>query len=294
MKISDALLIVCISAPISALALGNDDHAQHHAPGSTQSTPQNPATEPVIKPATATEQSLAQTQQDAFPDPGSMSMAPHMGGQYYSMIMLDRLEAQHVDADAATALVWDAKVSWGPDFDKINLGSEGEAIAGEIQHARTELFWSHAVLRWWETTVGARYDHGDNSGNEKDRAWAALGMQGMAPCFVNITATVYAGDEGRSALRVAAEYDMRFSDRLLLQPRLELNAYGKDDAANAIGRGISDSEFGLRLRYEIRREIAPYIGVEWANKYSGTADFARAAGERSGEARALAGIRLWY
>lgn len=224
----------------------------------------------------------------AFPDLVGMSMAHHMGGQYYGRVLLDRLEAQ--DADAHTAMLWDGLASWGRDFDKINISSEGERIAGVTEHLRTELFWSHAVARWWDSTVGLRHD----SGAGPDRDWLAVGVQGLAPYFFDISATAYAGESGRSALQLEAEYEMRLSNRLILQPRLELNAYGRSDAENGIGSGVSDSEFGLRLRYEIRRELAPYLGVEWSRKYGGSADLARAAGEHSGEARAVAGLRVWF
>ncbi|MDI1302036.1 MAG: copper resistance protein B [bacterium] len=226
--------------------------------------------------------------QAAFPDLGGMTMSGHMGAAYYGTVMVDRLEVQ--DADTHAALVWEANASWGRDFDKLTVSSKGEHVTGATAQQQTALFWSHALTRWWDGTLGLRHDGSDGP----DRTWAAFGVQGLAPYFFHVDATAYAGAAGRSALRLDVRYDMRFGDRLILQPRLELNAYGTDDAENRTGKGLSDSEAGLRLRYEIRREIAPYLGVEWSRKYAGTADYARVAGERTGEARAVAGIRLWY
>lgn len=224
----------------------------------------------------------------AFPDLGGMSMQDHMGSQSYGKFLLDRLEAQ--DADAHVATVWDARFSWGRDFDKLWISSEGEQLGGKTGHLKSQVFWGHAFSRWWESTVGLRQDGGEGP----DRTWAAFGVQGLAPYFFELSATGYVGEGGRTALLLEAEYELLLTNRLILQPRLELNAYGKDDVDKGTGKGLSDSEFGLRLRYEIRREFAPYVGVEWQRKYGDTADMARAAGERSGEARAVAGIRFWY
>jgi copper resistance protein B len=104
----------------------------------------------------------------------------------------------------------------------------------------------------------------------------------------------YVGDGGRTALRLSSEYDLLLTQRLVLQPALELNVYGEDDLERLIGAGLSDMELGLRLRYEIRREIAPYVGVNWLKRFGDTADLARAAGEDDDEFGLVAGIRLWF
>lgn len=271
---------------LSCAASDNAGEMQMDAPSSApaeKTAAANAANNAALFPAPTPEQ-----QQAAFPDPGSMTMSGHMGAAHYGTVMVDRLEVQ--DADAHAALVWEANASWGRDFDKLNVSSKGEHVAGAPVHQQTALFWSHALTRWWDGTLGLRHDGSEGP----DRTWAALGVQGLAPYFFHVDATAYAGAAGRSALRLDVRYDMRFSDRLILQPRLELNAYGTGDAENRTGKGLSDSETGLRLRYEIRREIAPYLGIEWSRKYGSTADLVRAAGARAGEARAVAGIRLWY
>jgi copper resistance protein B len=118
------------------------------------------------------------------------------------------------------------------------------------------------------------------------RSWLAVGVMGLTPYRFNVQATAYIGDAGRTALRVEAEYDMLLTNRLILQPRLELDAYGKDDPSRGVGSGISSVEVGLRLRYEIRREFAPYAGVAWVNRYGYTNDVH--------ELQALAGLRIWF
>jgi copper resistance protein B len=121
-----------------------------------------------------------------------------------------------------------------------------------------------------------------------------LGVQGLAPYFFEVDAALYIGEEGRTAARFSAEYDILITQRLILQPEVELRAYGKDDPENGIGSGFSDMEFGLRLRYEIRRELAPYLGVHWERKFGNTADLARSRGEDADEWSLVAGLRVWF
>jgi copper resistance protein B len=131
-------------------------------------------------------------------------------------------------------------------------------------------------------------------GQGPHRTWAAFGVQGLAPYWFDVDATAYVGDAGRTALRIEADYDLSLTQRLILQPRFELNAYGKDDPAANIGSGISDAEFGVRLRYEIRREFAPYIGVERVQRFGRTEDFVRDDGKSAGDTQWVVGLRIWY
>lgn len=113
---------------------------------------------------------------------------------------------------------------------------------------------------------------GEHVGGRKQsaRAWAALGVQGLAPYWFSTEATFYVRGQGRTAVRLKSEYELLFTQRLILQPEAEANLYGKSDPARQLGSGLSDLEIGLRLRYEVRREFAPYIGVVWARQFGGT------------------------
>jgi len=179
---------------------------------------------------------------------------------------------------------------YGRDYDRVVLKAEGVVTDGTLQDARTELLWGHAVATYWDAQLGVRYDHGADPG----RGWLAFGVQGLAPYWFEVNASAYAGDEGRSALRLEAEYELLITQRLILQPRVEANFYGKRDAERGIGAGLSELAAGLRIRYEIRREFAPYIGVEWAGKFGDTANYAEAAGRDTRETRFVAGLRFWY
>ncbi len=152
------------------------------------------------------------------------------------------------------------------------------------------VLWGHAIASYWDTQLGVRFD----SGEGPNRTWAAFGVQGLAPYWFELDATAYVGNEGRTALRLSAEYELLLTQRLVLQPRIEVNAYGKDDVARGIGSGISDAVAGLRLRYEISRQFAPYVGVEWAGKYGRTADLAKDEGARTSDTLWVAGLRFWF
>lgn len=213
----------------------------------------------------------------------------HMGDQHsYGAFLADRFELAHTSEERYTS--YDVLAWYGRDFDRLWFKSEGEVDAGRLQQARSELLWGHALTAFWDAQVGARYDSGVGPG----RAWLALGLQGLAPYWFELETTAYVGDAGRSALRVKAEYELLFTQKLILQPRVEAEAYGKSDAGSGLGSGLSGLTAGIRLRYEIRREFAPYIGVEWAGVYGGTADYARAAARAVDETRLVAGVRFWF
>jgi len=213
----------------------------------------------------------------------------HLGDdrQYFSLLV-DRLEVVHTSDHTTGA--YDLQARYGRDYDRLVLKAEGHADDGRLEEASSELFWSHAVATFWDAQLGVRYDHGEDPG----RGWLAFGVQGLAPYWFEIDATAYAGDEGRTALRLEAEYELLITQRLILQPRVEADLYGKRDEERGIGSGLSELSAGIRLRYEIRREFAPYIGIEWAGKFGGTADYAEAAGRDTSETRFVAGLRMWY
>ena len=170
------------------------------------------------------------------------------------------------------------------------IKAEGEVAKGKLQEARTELLWGHAIATFWDTQLGVRYD----SGVGPDRGWLAFGVQGLAPYWFEVDATAYAGENGRTALRLGAEYELLLTQKLILQPRIELNLYGKSDVERGIGSGLSEAQTGLRLRYEFTRQFAPYIGVERVSKFGQTADIARDEGEKSAVTRWVAGVRFWF
>lgn len=205
----------------------------------------------------------------------------------HGMVLLDQFEWSRNDGN--DVLSWDGHAWYGGDYHKLWLKFEGESVDSE-QEGRTELLWDRNFSRWWSLQTGVRHDFGEGP----SRTWAAFGVQGLAPYWFEIDAAVYVGEQGRTAARFAAEYELLLTQRLILQPEFEVNLYGKDDSRNALGSGLADTQLGLRLRYEIRREFAPYVGVAWSNRYGRTADLARAAGRDSDELQWVMGIRAWF
>ncbi|MHB9118452.1 MAG: copper resistance protein B [Burkholderiales bacterium] len=213
----------------------------------------------------------------------------HLADEHsFGALLVNRLERVHTrDANASA---YDVQAWFGRDYDRLAFKGEGEIAKSKVQDARTELLWKHAVATFWDTQLGIRYD----SGVGPDREWLAFGIQGLAPYWFELDATAYVGSKGRSAFRLEAEYELPLTQKLVLQPRFEANLYGKRDEARDIGSGLSDAVTGLRLRYEITRQFAPYIGIERAVKFGETADLARAAGESSGQTQFVAGLRFWF
>ena len=202
--------------------------------------------------------------------------------------MIDKLEWR--DSDEGEFWAWDADIWLGKDIDKLWFKTEGEYVDGATESAFSELFYSHAIATYWDLQAGWR--HGFKP--EPSRDWFAFGFKGLAPYFFEVDATLYAGRNDTIAGRLDVEYEILFTQRLILSPELELDFYSNDDFARGIGSGLSTLELGLRLRYEIRREFAPYIGINWQKKLSNTADLARDDGEQTGDLQVVLGVRAWF
>ncbi len=189
---------------------------------------------------------------------------------------------------AGLASRWAGQVWAGGDYNKIWLKSEGVAAGrGGIEDGRHELLYGRAISAYADLLVGARADWDTGTG----RGWAALGLQGLAPLFFNYEAMAYLSDRGHAAARVAVSYDLLLTQDLILQPAVEVNFYSKSDPGRGVGTGLADIDTGLRLRYEISRKFAPYIGVAYAGKFGQTA---RLAGTGASSVQFVFGIRSWF
>ena len=204
--------------------------------------------------------------------------------------MLDRLE--HRDGSHGDSTYWEAQAWIGGDINKLWLKTEGSRANGETDDAELEAYYSRAVAAFWDAQFGARHDF--STADMPSRNWLGVGFKGLAPYMFEVDATAYVGNNGRTALRFKGEYDLLLTQRWVFMPELEMNAYGKADAERNLGSGLSDASLTLRVRYEIRRELAPYLGVMWTQKYGGTADIARNTGVPASEALYIAGIRAWW
>lgn len=216
-------------------------------------------------------------------------MKPHLhGNDAVGMLLLDQLETVH--GRDGNAQAWEIHGWYGGDEDKLWLRSEGEVSRGKVEEGNVEMLWNHATAAYWGSQLGVRHDFGTGP----VRNWMAFGVQGLAPYWFELEATGYVGSSGRTAARFRADYEVLFTQRLILQPELEFNLYGKNDPARGIGSGLSDVQFGLRLRYEVRREFAPYVGINWVRRFGTTADYARAEGQPVFDQQFVAGFRIWF
>jgi copper resistance protein B len=203
-------------------------------------------------------------------------------------VLIDQLEFR--DADAAPGGVWDAQARYGNDYDKVVLRSEGEWLSGASAQGRADLLWDRIISRWWSVQAGARADFGGGPG----RGWAALGVAGLAPYWIDTEATVYLGDGGALAARLKMQTDLLMTQRLIVQPEFELNAYSRVDGAREQGAGLTDLSAGLRLRYAIRRSIAPYAGITWTRRFGATAQLVRDAGQVPDALQWVVGIKMLF
>jgi copper resistance protein B len=231
---------------------------------------------------------------DRFFDPQAMAAAQanllgEHGGMTFHKVMFNLAEYQA--REGRDGYRWDASAWFGGDIDRLALKSEGEGSFGEpVDHGEVQALWSHAVDPYWNVQGGMRQEFGMGP----DRTYASIGVEGLAPYWFDLGASAFVSTKGDVLARVEGDVDQRITQRLILQPRVELNFAAQDVPEARIGSGLSDAELGLRLRYQIRREFAPYIGLSYDRKVGDTARYARADGQHSGSTGFVVGIRTWF
>jgi copper resistance protein B len=198
-----------------------------------------------------------------------------------SFVQADRLEYRP-ESDTG---FWDVQGWTGLDRHKLWWKTEGSDNDAELQ-----LLYGRAITAFYDLQLGLRHDFEPGP----QRTFLTIGLQGLAPQWFEIDTALFVADDGKVSLRIEAEYEMLLTQKLILQPRLEMNFGASDEADHALGSGLRDLDFGLRLRYEFHRKIAPYVGVNWQGFYGDTADYASAAGEDRQTTTAVAGLRIWF
>ena len=204
-------------------------------------------------------------------------------------VLIDQLEARIRSGRDGYFL--NAEAWYGGDINKLWLKTEVEGDLGrKPDQAEVQALYSRAIDPWWNLQAGVRYDlHPD-----PERAYLVLGIEGLAPYWFEIDAAAFVSNKGDISARFEAEYDQRLTQKLILQPRVELDLFAQDVPEIGVGSGLSSAEAGFRLRYEITREFAPYVGVGYERAFGGTADFRRAAGDKAGGLNFLVGVRAWF
>jgi len=219
----------------------------------------------------------------------SFRVQPIHDNGIFAVFRTDRLEYQINEGENTD--LWDVQAWVGEDYNKIWLKSEGLWLTdkGEFEEAEVELLYSRNVATFWDLQAGIRHDFEPHP----TRSFAVVGVEGLARYWFEVEAAAYISDDGDLSANLKAEYDLLLSQRLILQPRLEINAALQEVEGYNIGQGINDITLGARLRYEIRRELAPYIGVSWHQKVGQTADLAKADGEDTDVISFVIGLRIW-
>ena len=224
------------------------------------------------------------------PTPPATWEPPVMDNQIMAHVLFDQLEGRTDGPD--NEFRWDGQGWVGTDMNKLWFKSEGFVEHGKATDGDTEALYDRPIpyLRYFDVQAGVRYDLDSDPG----RTWGAIGIEGLAPMFFELEPTFYFSNRGRFAGRLMGSYDLLITQRLILQPEIEMNFYSKRDPSRAVGSGMSDLDTGLRLRYEISRKFAPYIGVAYNGKFGEAADFTRAEGGIVNDVRFVFGIRFWY
>lgn len=220
--------------------------------------------------------------------PVSSVLADGKDDPLLTKVMIDQLEKRNTDGSDPWVL--DGQAWIGKDLQKLWLKAEVERVDSETEEVQLQALYSHAIAPYWDVQFGLRQDFQPSP----SRSWVVFGFQGLAPYFFEVDTALFIGESGRTALRLEAEYELLFTQRLILTPEVEINFYGQNDRDLGLGSGLSDLEAGLRLRYEVRREFAPYIGVNWNKSFGNTADFARDEGEDTDDFQWVIGLRAWF
>jgi copper resistance protein B len=290
MATTSRLLVLAVSLLWPSIAIAQDPHAGHQPTNQSPAKPAEPDHSPHM--AAAADQPrepipvLTESDRAAAFPPGLEGHATH-DQRIAAFVLFDQLEWQGGENGGVSI---DNKTWIGGDINRLWLRAEGESSAGRPENAQMHALYGRSISRWWDLVAGVRQDFKPGPA----QSWVAIGIQGLAPQWFEVEATAYIGRAGRTHLRLEAEYELLLTNRLILQPLIETEIYGKDDPVRGIAPGLTSIDAGLRLRYEMRRELAPYVGLTWHRALFGTADYARADGEEVGKVRVAMGMRVWF
>ena len=276
--------------PVAMPAAPADPHAGHDMaamPGMAAASTEEIGTTPA--PAAPTDHAADAIWGAAAQAPSRSTLRNEHGNFQSSFILFNIAEYQA--RKGADGYRWEGEGWFGGDINRLVIKTEGEgAFGGKTEDAEVQALFSRAFDPWWNWQVGVRHDIRPNP----QRTYATLGIEGLAPYWFKASGALFLSNKGELLARAEGFYDQRITQRLILQPRAEINLSAQQIPETGLGAGLTDIEVGLRLRYEIAREFAPYIGVEWAAKVGDTAKLARLAGDRPSVVNYVAGIRFWF
>jgi len=217
---------------------------------------------------------------------------PIHGEQIFWLIQADQLEYRiNPDEDSFN---WDIHSWVGGDYQKLWIKTEGNIGLEEGNgEAEIQVLYSKLIDPFWDLQTGIRYDQLSGNNNQ-GRAFAVIGVQGVAPYQVEINTDLFISHQGDISARFSAEKEFLLSQRLVLQPKFEINIAAQTVEDFGVGSGINDIELGLRLRYEVNRNFAPYLGINWHRKLFDTANLSEKEGENIDNLSLVGGVRLFF
>ncbi|WP_186123072.1 copper resistance protein B [Burkholderia gladioli] len=276
--------VACLFGMTAALGISGV-HATEVEMPSTAAAP-----EPIVQPMAPSPASPVAPLTDADRRAVYRGGALHDMGdtELHSYFVFDQLEWQH--RAAGGTLNWNGNGWIGGDLDRLWLRTEGSRVGSRLEDAEVQALWGHSITPWWDLVAGVRHDFRPSAA----QTWLAFGIQGLALYNFESEVTAFVGQRGQASLRVEGRYDLLITNRLILQPSLEANLFAKDDAARWQGAGLGDTSLGLRLRYEVDRQFAPYLGISWDRSYGNSARMVVREGGRRSELSVLAGVRVWF
>ena len=193
------------------------------------------------------------------------------------------------DNRAGGLVTWEGQGWYGGDTDKLVLRTRGDMQNGHVESSELWGLWSHMISDFWDIQAGVRQDF-----DPRPTSALAVGLQGMLPQFIEADAHAFLSTRGDFSLRLEQTIDLHMTQRLILQPHVQMDIYASDVPELDIGSGISRIETGLQLRYEIKREVAPYLDLVYETATGNTAHIKRANGDKAGELTLRAGIRFAF
>jgi copper resistance protein B len=261
----------------------------HHAMPGMAAAPSSPETPAEAPPPPAPADHAA----DRYYDPAAMAAARRTlrrehGGERYAKVTANLAEYQARDGGAYR---WNGEAWYGGDIDRLVVKSEGEgARRGGLEAAEVQAMWSRALTPTFDLQLGLRQDFAPGPA----RTYGAVALQGVTPYWIEVEGALFVSSQGDLLARLEAAYDLRLTQRLVLQPRAELNFAAQDVAATRTGSGLADGAFGLRLRYEVTRRFAPYVGLSHERRFGRTAALHRMDGEGGDATAVVAGVAGWF
>jgi len=210
------------------------------------------------------------------------------------LFLIEQLEYRN--NEGSDSLNWEATGWIGGDYERFWLETEGEVglVSEEGTEAEVQLLYGKLVAPFWDLQAGLRYDRTFSTEDDIGRGFGVIGLQGLAPYQFEIDASFFVSEDADISARVSAETHFLLTQRLVLQPEVEVNLAVQEVEEWGVGSGLNDVELSMRLRYEFSREFAPYLGISWSQKLGETADFAREEGEEASNLAILGGVRLMF